>query len=321
VKAPSSRKQPMKFIFPNLIGVSGVVSPLAKKARVVGMLALAAGFFASPALMPSVSNAEDTRIAESMASLKDRTAKLGEPKIDGRDAVGGKDAPALYFGSTKMNNNFSLVDEIAKEDGRGMTATLFVKEQARSGGDQYIRVATNVPKPDGSGRAIGTTLSGPALDAIRMGNAYYGKVPILGTPYVTGYEPIKDALGSVIGIYYVGYVQSDLLARVEGQLAYAKTLLGITDDQSAAWKAYEDVSRANVQNLEAAHRNMITAEQSGAGIDRMRAQTDMMQARLDARKALQPATEALYKVLTPAQRERADVVLLLLGKTGGGIKF
>jgi len=66
---------------------------------------------------------------------------------------------------------------------------------------------------------------------------------------------------------------------------------------------------------------MITAEQSGTAIDRMRAQTHMMQARLDARKALQPATEALYQVLTPAQRERADVVLLLLGKTGGGIKF
>ena len=41
-----------------------------------------------------------------MASLKDQTSKLGFPKIDGKDAVGGRDAPALYFGSTKMNNNF-----------------------------------------------------------------------------------------------------------------------------------------------------------------------------------------------------------------------
>jgi hypothetical protein len=36
-----------------------------------------------------------------------------------------------------------------------MAATLFVK-----GGDEYIRVATNVPNPDGSGRAIGTILTG-----------------------------------------------------------------------------------------------------------------------------------------------------------------
>jgi hypothetical protein len=66
---------------------------------------------------------------------------------------------------------------------------------------------------------------------------------------------------------------------------------------------------------------MLTAEQSGVVVDRMRAQTAEMEARLDARKALQPATEALYKVLRPEQRQRADVVLLLLGKSGGGVEF
>ena len=300
----------MKPIFPSLIAASAIVRPLAKKARVVGMLILAVGPLAS--MLPSTGNAQDARVAKSMAALKDKTAKLGAPKIEGTDPVGGEDAPALYFGSTKMNNNFTVVDEVAKEDGRGMTATLFVK-----GGDEYIRGATNVPKPDGSGRAIGTILTDPVLESIKEGKAYYGKAPILGTPYVTGYEPIKDASGEIIGIYYVGYSQSDLDARVEGRLAYAKTLLGITDGEAAAWKAYEGVSRANVQSMQAAQRAMITAEQSGSAIDRMHAQTGMMQARLDAMKALQPATEALYKALTPEQRERADVVLLLLGSSGG----
>jgi hypothetical protein len=247
-----------------------------------------------------------------MAALKDMTAKLGEPKIEGMEPVGGKDAPALYFGSTKMNNNFTVVDQVAKEGGAGMTATLFVKS-----GDEYIRVATNVPKPDGSGRAIGTVLAGPALEAIQAGRAYYGKAPILGTPYITGYEPIKDASSAVIGIYYVGYSQSDLDAKVEGRLAYAKTLLGITDSQAAAWKAYADVSRANAQRLQAAQEVVLNAERTGSAIDRMHAQTGMMQAQLDAMKALQPATEALYGVLTPEQRERTDVVLLLLGSSGG----
>jgi len=31
------------------------------------------------------------------------------------------------------------------------------------------------------------------------------EVPILGTPYITGYEPIKDSSGAEIGVYYVGY--------------------------------------------------------------------------------------------------------------------
>jgi hypothetical protein len=42
---------------------------------------------------------------------------------------------------------------------------------------------------------------------IQKGEAYYGDATILGKPYVTGYEPIKDASGNVIGIYYVGYLK------------------------------------------------------------------------------------------------------------------
>jgi hypothetical protein len=164
------------------------------------MLVLAFGFFAAPTLMPSAGSAQEARVAKSMAALKDQTAKLGAPKIEGSDAVAGKDAPALYFGSTKMNNNFVVVDEIAKGGGEGMAATLFVK-----GGDEYIRVATNVPNPDEAGRAIGTVLAGPALESIKAGKAYYGEVPILGTPYIAGYEPIKDASGAIIGAYFVGY--------------------------------------------------------------------------------------------------------------------
>ena len=72
-------------------------------------------------------------------------------------------------------------------------------------GDDYIRVATNVSTRIGSGRGIGRVLTGPALESIKAGNAYYGKTPVLGTPYISGYEPIKDASGSIIGVYFVGY--------------------------------------------------------------------------------------------------------------------
>ena len=43
---------------------------------------------------------------------------------------------------------------------------------------------------------------------IQKGEAYYGDATILGKPYVTGYDPIRDASGKVIGIYYVGYQKS-----------------------------------------------------------------------------------------------------------------
>lgn len=173
---------------------------MARKTGLVGIL-ISACFVATILLMPGVAYAQaDPRVQKSVELLKSMTAKLGPPKVEGRESVGGKDAPALYFGTTKINNNFEVVDAIGKEDGKGMTATLFVK-----GGDEYIRVATSVPKPDGSGRAIGTVLAGPALEAIKQGKAYYGDVPILGVPYTTGYEPIKTSSGDIIGVYYVGY--------------------------------------------------------------------------------------------------------------------
>ena len=129
-----------------------------KKTHVIGMFVLAVGFLATPLMMASEGNAQDARVAKSMAALKDQTAKLGAPKIDGKDAVGGRDAPALYFGSTKMDNN---LDAVAEQGGRGMAATLFVKS-----GDQFIRVTTNVSTRVGSGRGIGTIIDrpGPQVD-------------------------------------------------------------------------------------------------------------------------------------------------------------
>jgi hypothetical protein len=89
-------------------------------------------------LMPRIGNAQDAQVTKSMAALKDRTAKLGAPKIEGKAAVGGKEVPALFFGSTKMNNNVAVVDEVTKAGGKGVAATLFVKD-----GDQFVRSSDN----------------------------------------------------------------------------------------------------------------------------------------------------------------------------------
>ena len=178
---------------------------VAKKALVVLVIAIG---FPGLMLMASAANAQEARTAASMATLKDKTAKLGEPRIEGTDAVGSKSVPGLYFGSTKMNNNFTIVDEVVKESGPGMMATLFVKAGVRQAVaavvDEYIRVATSVLLPDGR-RAVGTVLGSPALESIKAGHPYHGEVAVLGTQYITDYEPIKDASGETIGAYFVGY--------------------------------------------------------------------------------------------------------------------
>jgi len=152
-------------------------------------------------IQPSVGNAQDPKVKTAMELLKSIAAKLGPPKTEGTDTVAGKQVPAIYFGSTKMNNNLDLVDEVVKQGGG--TATIFVKS-----GDEYVRVATNVKNDDGS-RAIGTILDpkGKAIGLIQKKEPCYGEVDILGKPYITGYEPILDQSKNVIGIYYVGYLK------------------------------------------------------------------------------------------------------------------
>jgi cache 3/cache 2 fusion protein len=144
--------------------------------------------------------AEDVQAV--MQLLKSKAATLGTPSVNGEEAVAGKIVPALHFGATKMNNNFALVDEVQKEVGG--TATIFVRS-----GDEFVRVATNVKKDDGS-LAIDTILDpkGKAIAAIAKGESYFGEADILGKPYVTGYEPIRDANSNIIGAYYVGYLKN-----------------------------------------------------------------------------------------------------------------
>ncbi|GAC1399490.1 MAG: hypothetical protein NVSMB59_20890 [Vulcanimicrobiaceae bacterium] len=134
-----------------------------------------------------------------MALVKEKTAALGRPDTRGDDLVAGKSVPALYFGSVKITNNFALVDEVQLQT--GAATSLFVRS-----GDAYVRVATTIRKDDGS-RVTGTFLdpTGKAFAAIATGDAYYGDASILGKSYVTGYDPIRSADGTVIGIYFVGY--------------------------------------------------------------------------------------------------------------------
>lgn len=130
-------------------------------------------------------------------ALKVRLNRSGSPKIDGTAMVAGKSVPNISFGKIKIANNFDAVNEVKTK--LGGTATVFVKD-----GDEYVRISTNVIKEDGS-KAIGTTLAkNKAYESIKKGELFCGEVEILGVPYNTCYDPIKDG-NNVIGIYYFGY--------------------------------------------------------------------------------------------------------------------
>jgi len=111
----------------------------------------------------------------------------------------------LMVGSHVLNGDFDTVDKI--KDLVGGTATVFM-------GD--TRVATNVIKPDGT-RAVGTQLArAAAYDAVLNRNvSFRGEVDILGEPYMTAYDPIRDDSGKVVGILYVGIKKAEFLGAAD----------------------------------------------------------------------------------------------------------
>jgi len=96
---------------------------------------------------------------------------------------------------------------------------------------------------------------------------------------------------------------------MEGQLAYVKAELGITDAQREAWDAYANAIKSRATTMEGMHTAMIQAMQTGSALERMEARTNAMQTMVESMKAIKPTTEALYKALTDEQKKKADLLL------------
>jgi len=176
---PTTTKDESKFI-------KTIINSCATSTLLLLLLAALTGG-AMPARAES-SHAE--KVKEALKQMRAEAAKLGEPKLEGA---------GLFFGATKMNGNYAIVDALKTQF--SCTATFFVKK-----GADYVRVSTNVLKE--GNRALGTVLdpNGPAYAAISKGEAHYGTVDILGKKYEAGYEPVKNAAGETIGVYYVGFL-------------------------------------------------------------------------------------------------------------------
>lgn len=139
--------------------------------------------------------------------------KLLSYKGTGFKIVDGK----LLVGDYPVNGNFELPDTV--QEIFGGVATIFM-------GDE--RVSTNVLTAEGK-RAVGTRLVGPAYDAVfKQGGNYRGNTTILGVPYLTAYDPIRDSQGKTIGVLFVGVKESDFLARLHVMKNHQTlTLLGL----------------------------------------------------------------------------------------------
>lgn len=184
------------------------------------------------------------RVTGAMNLLKDRGRAMGEPNLTEPVDLLGEQVSDLRMGYTSQVQIFTLVDEVTRI--AGGTATLFVKKDS-----DFVRVTTNV-MTDGK-RAIGTRLDpqGKAIVALRNGQPFYGQVDILGNPFLTAYEPMRNGSGDIIGAWYVGY-KADLKtleATLQSSRIRQDGIVLLADDRGRVRGHTQGADKAHVEQL------------------------------------------------------------------------
>jgi two-component system, NtrC family, sensor kinase len=113
----------------------------------------------------------------------------------------------VLYGGVLLNRNFQIVDKVrdllygeGRYQGKEMgTATIFQ-------GD--LRISTNVLNEKGQ-RAIGTRVSEEVNQAVlEKGELWLDRAFVVHDWYLTGYQPIRDITGKIVGILYVGMLEA-----------------------------------------------------------------------------------------------------------------
>jgi methyl-accepting chemotaxis protein-2 (aspartate sensor receptor) len=147
--------------------------------------------------------------------LVQRSYKTFRQSFEATPVLNADSGELTSYGSV-VNNEFGSVDKFSRDTGG--VATVFAKK-----GDDFLRVTTSLKKQDGS-RALGTLLdrTHPAYARMLAGEIYTGPAVLFGKPYMTHYEPIKDAAGKIIGIFFVGNDTALQQASLESQIQSQK---------------------------------------------------------------------------------------------------
>lgn len=140
------------------------------------------------------------QVNASLSVLNNMIDQQGRLEVGPSVSVGEQRVPDLMLNGTPLANSTALVDLHAEL--QGGTATIFSRQA-----DNFVRITTNVQTPQGQ-RATGTQLdnSTPAYRTVMNGDTFFGEVNILGSSYITAYQPIFDHQNRIIGILYVGYL-------------------------------------------------------------------------------------------------------------------
>lgn len=98
--------------------------------------------------------------------------------------------------------------------------------------------------------------------------------------------------------------------RIEGQLAYFRTELRVTDAQMPQWNAFADAVRAQSARLRQAYTQaMQSAGQPASAPAQLERRAALLRVQLDTTQAMATATSALYAALSDEQKRLADELM------------
>lgn len=97
--------------------------------------------------------------------------------------------------------------------------------------------------------------------------------------------------------------------RIEGQLAYFRAELRITDAQAQPWSAFADTVRVQAERLRQATQQAVTATEPGPAPQQMERRIALLSAHLEAMRAVAAAATPLYAALSEEQRRTADELM------------
>ncbi|WP_433302257.1 methyl-accepting chemotaxis protein [Actinoplanes sp. CA-030573] len=156
-----------------------------------------------------LATATSTWTATNQVSKAKKTVTLPQLKIEGEALTQDGD----HSGATRfVERTKALV---------GGEVTVF--QRMDDAGD-LIRVDTTIKGNVGTYiPAVGADGKANAVAAaIKSGKGYRGVAQVVGTPFITGYDPIKDGAGKVIGALFAGVPQADALASLTSAIAVEK---------------------------------------------------------------------------------------------------
>jgi len=156
-------------------------------------------------------------------------------------SVGG----VVLTGDRSFDHHIPIIDDITKQTGE--TVTLF--QRVNPQGDM-LRVGTSVVAADGL-RAIATFIPAVMPDGshnaliqtVLSGKTYRGRAYVVNAWYITAYEPLENAKGDIIGMFYVGL-------KLEGLNAIRDALIsGARSSEHSSMAVYYGPNSQNFSNL------------------------------------------------------------------------